>query len=531
MIIFNKGGLKCFGVLLALSITFLASCVHSLGVNALKHEYDGIHAVSYYIPHTKLENNNVVWDFSRHYGPYGDQSFFIEVLGSEMYNSDVENVSPKYSASYIICDTDTTGDCNISHVPVSQFIKGGTQDIDGHRFSFNVPGASLSFDTNPYQLGHKLETFSDQGITANNNISPVLNDSCKPWSNGMVCPGLWNFKDYVNNEVLPYWYGQSGFYIHSTAINPSNGISYTNTFSLSDMYNYNFPEFNHLHIPLFTSDEYFADSDNLYEGRSIEFKGSFAFTGSFQWDQRALQNGYFKLTARTVSSTILSTSQGGLGYFEVNCDLKTTTLDSQTIVSYSCPVILEDDYLAIFPSLDISSNSSIHSPARDSDFYPMWTTDNDWRFASCYIVTDNDDTPGYHFNTEVTGGAKHKFGDVANDFESGSEDFFSTLKNLFNFGFFNPFAPIFNLFTDQNSCAQIPTIAGMIHSEETEVCPWFDSTTRNIVTPVLGLSAMMLVFGFAVRWLGARSGNFIEDSGGVDSGHFHFQNKYQRKDH
>lgn len=68
------------------------------------------------------------------------------------------------------------------------------------------------------------------------------------------------------------------------------------------------------------------------------------------------------------------------------------------------------------------------------------------------------------------------------------------------------------MFSDNNSCASIPTISSMIHSDESQVCPWFDSSIRNIVTPVLGLSSMMLVFGFAVRWLGSSSGNLFEDS-------------------
>ena len=102
------------------------------------------------------------------------------------------------------------------------------------------------------------------------------------------------------------------------------------------------------------------------------------------------------------------------------------------------------------------------------------------------------------------------------------------MTGLFSFDFINPFAPIFNLFNN-DSCAQIPTLASMLHSNETQVCPWFDSSVRNITTPVLGLSSMMLVFGFVVRWLGSRSGNFIEDSGGVDAGGYHFENKYRRK--
>ena len=87
----------------------------------------------------------------------------------------------------------------------------------------------------------------------------------------------------------------------------------------------------------------------------------------------------------------------------------------------------------------------------------------------------------------------------------------SALSNLFNFNFINPFSPIFNLFTDSSQCANIPIIAGMLGSTETTYCPWFSSTTRSILTPVLGLSATMLVFGFLVRWLSSSSGNMFED--------------------
>lgn len=116
-----------------------------------------------------------------------------------------------------------------------------------------------------------------------------------------------------------------------------------------------------------------------------------------------------------------------------------------------------------------------------------------------------------------------------NDVSSNGVNWSQTFSNLFNFSFFNPFAPLFGLFMSQDRCVQIPTLASMLHSNESSVCPWFSSSIRSIVTPVLGISSVMLLFGFVVRWLGSRSGNFIEDSGGVDAGGFHFENKFRRK--
>lgn len=153
-------------------------------------------------------------------------------------------------------------------------------------------------------------------------------------------------------------------------------------------------------------------------------------------------------------------------------------------------------------------------------------------FGASYLVTDNDDTWSGISISPTPSGENIAFAPGYSQLYGSSSpcspgDWLCDLTNLFNFSFINPFAGIFNLFNN-DSCANIPTLAGMLHSNTSTVCPWFNSTTRNILTPVLGLSAMMLVFGFTVRWLGARSGNFIEDSGGVDSGGYHFENKYRR---
>ena len=77
----------------------------------------------------------------------------------------------------------------------------------------------------------------------------------------------------------------------------------------------------------------------------------------------------------------------------------------------------------------------------------------------------------------------------------------NTLGSLFSFTAFNPFSGIFALFTGGGSCVPIPTVASMINSSETTFCPFFPSSIRSIATPVMGISSMMLIFGFFVRWL------------------------------
>lgn len=206
---------------------------------------------------------------------------------------------------------------------------------------------------------------------------------------------------------------------------------------------------------------------------------------------------------------------------------------------------LWEDYLGFnvhcdfTPSTDIYYlNPSIYIAGNSTGNPPIFLTydHNGLYFTGTYFITDNDDTwSGEYANSRPSGDSLsdspgyHQLYGYDNFSGCVSGDWLCDLSNLFNFNFVNPFAPIFQMFSDNNSCASIPNVAGMLHSTETEVCPWFDSSIRNIVTPVLGLSSMMLVFGFAVRWLGSRSGNFIEDSGGVDSGGYHFENKFRRK--
>lgn len=165
-----------------------------------------------------------------------------------------------------------------------------------------------------------------------------------------------------------------------------------------------------------------------------------------------------------------------------------------------------------------------------SSAYFLSSTTGDYTLKSMYIITNGDSTSA---NWDASAGGlggnmESAPGNEGLD-ESYNPDWLTTLKNLFHFNFLNPFAPIFNLFTNSESCVQIPTLSGMLHSEETQVCPWFSSSTRAIVTPVLGLSAMMLVFGFAVRWLGSSSGNLFEDSEPHQAGNVSLQNKYYKR--
>ena len=74
------------------------------------------------------------------------------------------------------------------------------------------------------------------------------------------------------------------------------------------------------------------------------------------------------------------------------------------------------------------------------------------------------------------------------------------LGSIFSFTVMNPFSPIFDLFAG-GGCRPIPTIGKMLNKPNSTYCPWFPNNIRSILTPVLGISAMMLIFGFVISWL------------------------------
>lgn len=85
--------------------------------------------------------------------------------------------------------------------------------------------------------------------------------------------------------------------------------------------------------------------------------------------------------------------------------------------------------------------------------------------------------------------------------ENQGKDSSNQLKGLFNIQAINPFSAIFNLFQPQNSCVRIPIISSWLRISNLQICPWFPATVRNTLTPVFGVSSIMVLFGFVVRWL------------------------------
>lgn len=506
-------GLKC-GLLLALPIMLGLSLSVCSDTNATEHEIVSIPYLAPQLPPRVNDSSTGKYKFN-----WSDSSD-SDAIGGDGFDISFQNVPDdlvpnglKFNASLlgsvyengVYQPSDIFGiilkEENVSLHYKTIYTTSGTNNYYPSFWS-NLSQQQNFYTRKPFGQDGKLNFNNSYiGLMSCNSMPDIYYNG-----NGANCTGLWNTSEYVSSQILPYWYTADGFYTRNSAFT-SDGMNYKYAFSFEDMFDKPIKKFSSLRLSLFTYDDYWYNSSVWTKDRQIEFKGAFNFDGDFTLTDEFLQNG-----STTLNYTAISATDGKIKYGDFPCTLTKRAVPNidesgyQYQLEYSCSFNLQDDYLAFYPYVVFNGNGSI-----------VLETDSSWRFAGRVIITDNDTTPGEILGKNLTGG-----GDGSNiigseawirkNQGSANEDFFTSLSNLFNFTFINPFAPIFNLFNTGDECVNIPVIASMIHSEESTVCPWFDSTVRNIVTPVLGLSSMMLVFGFAVRWLGSSSGNLFEDS-------------------
>lgn len=301
------------------------------------------------------------------------------------------------------------------------------------------------------------------------------------------------------SSMTPYNYMFNVLYFNGSRI--VDGVEYSSNFDLSEM-------LNPLHVDDSTPNViYYSDKlssvsfpinfdsslEGIDSGTNIVISGSLNFNSSLSDEDYS----HIRIGSR-------------FNYNGSNRDLScSTSVESfsltSTKLSFICnivaPVTVNAGHYAF--NFRIYTDSILSRPLTSNN---QSITFNDFS-----IILNDDSTSGGYGGFGQTG----SFPNVAPgipDTDPEQADWFSSITNMFGFDFINPFAPLFEMFSNNNSCANIPTIASMIHAENSQVCPWFDSTTRNIVTPVLGIASMMLVFGFAVRWLGSSSGNMFTDS-------------------
>lgn len=103
--------------------------------------------------------------------------------------------------------------------------------------------------------------------------------------------------------------------------------------------------------------------------------------------------------------------------------------------------------------------------------------------------------------------------DLHNEDTSGwdfSENVGSSWFDVFHFNLAFPFAQLFTSFTN-DSCVDIPIIAGWLGTNQNRYCTWWPSSIRSTLTPVFSSISLMLLFGFAVSWLKGRSSNSVSN--------------------
>lgn len=475
-----RGVKQCFGVLLALATIFGLSLHVSSDVNALKHN----------------------------------------ITSMPLYNFNDYEISVNYYKPFSISFDEDPG-FNLSQTKAPAFF---SPQVGGGICLYNPQYSHLN-DPHMIYEDNSL-TFYTTHVFALSTNNPSSASNCRRLS-GFNKDGAWdlNRQGILPSEVnrfYPYWYNYLKLTYSDSWKDPNTGVVYDST----GLSGYRFIGWDNVHkitnptkmvIPIGSiSDIKSDDFVNIVTGTNIHFYYEVYLTDLSDYDLATSENANYTLHFKGYyRSNMVDNS--------VSCNKNIQFDDYGLRLQFDCDWTSDHDYgdrigfyFEITPGTgynyiwDVTYNS-------DGGSTDTGNIGGDITFhtESLYVVTDNDSTPGASLGSKAIGSDPSASpGSAEGDFNNGEAEpsWFDSLLNLFTFGFMNPFAPIFNLFNDQNTCVNIPIIAGMLHSEETQVCPWFDSNTRNIVTPVLGLASIMLVFGFAVRWLGSSSGNLFEDS-------------------
>lgn len=321
----------------------------------------------------------------------------------------------------------------------------------------------------------------------------------------------------------PYWYPYA--FLTASRCNSYDGLHICDKLDLANIFesvpSSSFGHIKSLQIPLGYPDIEFAQYDHLHFEFESDLDSDSDSTANFDYSNLGIRlniqynRSVFENSTCSVSLIDRRVSDPDLYPYTLkySCDYDFNTLP-QNFDFHKVSFRLQ------FYRLDSSSTA----PSSIFD-YPADT----FTFYASFLVTNYDETPADR-DFVVLPDTPSQYLSPGNpssvsDGDTSNVNWFSSLTNLFNFNIINPFQPIFDMFSgniDVNNerCASIPTIAGMLNSPESVVCPFFPASIRSIGTSVLGLASTMLIFGFFVHWLGSSSGNNIEDSSTHSWGRF-----------
>lgn len=484
--------LKC-GLLLALFIIFGLSFVVSSDTSALKHYLTAMPLYDYqqFLPdNTVLGVRNA--DFSFSFGPNLMDNFDTSKTKSPMYFRPINNNDEECRWNGI--SYSNSGDW---------YQNGGTL--------MATPSAFLVYsdvrDSFPNSKCLQLSPFGKNGLLSMNyNSIPLLYQPFR--------------------SLSPYSYDYASYYYRQTRKN-DNGMVY-NSLGLS-MFDIVGRENTRLmaegptsiNIPIGVISDLARNSSDfvsIQQGTTIDFNYEIYITDILSYDDTLWDTAEVYLQYAEAYLPDNEDYWYSIYADEVQCDTQSEYDGYGLRLTWSCSWV--SPYSP--PDNAVAFNFYITQPQYPSRLWSVVAdTSSDFTFDisfftdSLYVVTDYDDTLGSSIGSSDTGSNTDIApGSVASQIPgSGLEpDYDLSLTNMFGFNFLNPFAPLFQMFGDNSQCASIPILAGMLHADNSTYCPWFDSSVRNVLTPVLSFASVMLIFGFAVRWLGASSGNFFEDS-------------------
>lgn len=577
MKLIKKGNQTKCGLLLALFITLVLSFVVSFDTNALKYPISAIDIGDSTIEFSKVNiNSGSVYGYFTKSHSFGIGFSSTHIIPDGFRFPHTWRFSGLYNSSTNVCElyqySDGVHESNYGSSYKAFYIN----TLSDYTFSYY----SLNSDDSPFDLsqpltvgnnqwlidyyhGHRLCSIVDYDYTSHTEISPPVFSNYPRWNwSSLINIPLVNER-FAYEDSKPYYYAFNKIYIDGSE-KVDGVVSKRFGVKMSDLFNTQVPEWSNLtfNFDLFNSPvnrlDYEGSPENSIRnftlGGSIYFDSDYTFKdsdctynptciGMFVQNYNVSPNVWSDdLQSEVLSdgSLLYDLSSNGDSYVLKECSVTQYHIsdgDEQNRLDFSCRYQPSDspnsyrlsseiDFRLIHVGIMFGGSTGYHNDTLSSDA--------DYTFKDFYVVTNDDWTPtDWEASDNGSGGAKSEapgYG-VGGGGSDGSEpDFFESLGSMFNFSFINPFAPIFDMFSSNESCASIPTIAGLIHSESSIVCPWFDSNVRSIVTPILGLSSMMLVFGFAVRWLGSSSGNMFEDSGSHDiSSSVTLKSRFRRK--
>ena len=331
-------------------------------------------------------------------------------------------------------------------------------------------------------------------------IDKIPDSMYAPLSLPPYAAGVPNFRNWDQ-----HWFQYSGFWAKSTY--DQEGLNVVSFLNFADVFGTTVPnQVEALSLPFGVN-----NVDSIVEGEKLIVNGEFWLKSRPDSSTTPNWGGSYFIRVKGYRSLADFNRSFEVSSFDIPCAMSYNTDEDLHYADFYCKGEIPFSYITDLPFgitfMGISPSDSLWSMPSDM-----------FVFDHINVITHEDTTPNGCFDLcEVVGGEPQNAPNSPTSPGFGHEqtDWFSSLVNMFAFNFTNPFSALFMLFTDNNSCVQIPNLAGMLHAEDTEYCPWFDSTTRNILTPVLGVSSVMLVFGFLVRWLGSGSGNMFEDSGSI----------------